>query len=241
MTAVMYRFRTSVVERAASCLESVFPFCPDASVEIVYEVLSVCTEVLSGETFLEGEKAFEALQAFSHAVMESVRACVIVRAVAAIAARAGESRLATALEGYCGAPPEEFDPQQLAGVAEAAEAFHPDHVMTRFLRRRGSRAVEVSVERLSCPGTCLDEADAVVARAVDGAFGEYTDAIRQILQAAWVWATGKTPSDIDPELMEDIATAQREIAVMDEVDPADSKYGVAELERAFVQATDELE
>ena len=217
----MRRFCNSpfVLEKGSECLRNAISQCNPIPVELVSHILDLCFTILSGETFLNGDDSFEAVEAvqnLSNAIFETVPAEILLPAVAGTVAETTDSRLPLLLNKlkeyvkFSGAQTDQF---QINEIAMALDAFHPtftgrpDFLVTPIEQPSSYEAMTESIRRLMDPETVFEEMESIVATGDSTIVQSYPVYLRGFLQRAFFLLTEMEPigmTDHDRQIAQDM-------------------------------------
>ena len=241
ITSVMSRFPQSVtiLERSAACLDSVLPFSPAVPFELIYEILSVCLTILSGEVFLEGPDSFdavEALQSLQTTIFTKVPPNTVAEAMIGLVAQAQGPKLEATLKLLDAHVADHDIPENiLRRIAENMTAFHPGQKLPDYLQFTDVLQIDeidpisVSLERLCNPDTFSSELASILARSPDGSFEGYPEEITEILQCAWILLHNSRPANCSDETYSTTLAIKADMDSITDETVLNSKYGPAAL------------
>lgn len=240
IASVMIRFGDSaeVLEKAASCVESVIPFCAELPVEIVFNCLSLSFTILSGEVFLNGEHSFEAvesLQSLINAIFTNVSPAVLIPSVSSLIAQSQNSKLEMVInhfDQYCKAHPDNLDSDLIEQIQESIDIFHPELKETDACADIDD--MEQQLIRLNDPETILDEVKSIVTQSIDGNFDSYPSYLIPLLQISWMVYNedqSKYPLNIDDDLYDEICETIENINSLDEDAIDESEFSTIAIQK----------
>ncbi|KAK8893324.1 hypothetical protein M9Y10_021741 [Tritrichomonas musculus] len=252
ITSVMNRFHESavVLERAASCVESVIPFCEDLPIELIYNCLSLCFSIMSGEMFLSGDRAFyasEAIQSLQQSIFDSIPPQNLIPALASILSQPNVSddnskikMVIDNIDSYIKSLPDDFDKSLVDQIYEAIDIFHPEIRKPLFSEQKECDSLETidlyenSLRKLNSQDTILEEIDSLVNSSKDCNFNAYPIYLQPILQMAWIIQNEDAPlneENIDPAIYNDVHAIIEKINNLDDDQIDDSEFGLDYLQK----------
>jgi hypothetical protein len=235
---VMNRFNTSpsILGKSATCIELLMPFYPDISSEMIYECLSVCYGILSGETFLNGDEAFSAVENLEKLVQLLVGTVTTDRLLAAMASLVAESNgvkldaVLAALDAIVRDSRGTITEEMLAPIAESLTVFHPEIELPEYLTEPVDptdiiRDYEESFARMATPEEVFEEIAYLVDAHPDGVFVQYPLFLEKILQISWAEMTRKRPPDAEKGLVQRTLEMDRQIGCLTDTAYRSSEFG----------------
>ncbi|KAH0787925.1 hypothetical protein GPJ56_008133 [Histomonas meleagridis] len=233
IVTVMQRFNDSavVLVHAATCAEAVLPFYTEASVEVVYHCISICASILSGETFLNGDKSFEASEAIQNLfneLFQNISPEILRKSIEANVAESNDMKLKPILEQLhmikCDNSEEFIKP-----IIDSLEIFHPKYELPQFLmklkKKKSFELLQESIQRLTNPETVFEEIEEVTCKSVDGDFGNYPKHLLVMLQTSWIIKTRKIPPNCDENMYNDVMNSIQKIMKMSDDEIDESEFG----------------
>ena len=240
ITSVMMKFKDSamILERSASCIESVIPFCSDVPLDSLFQDLSICFSILSEEMFLNGEMSFmavESIEKLTKTIFNSVNPKILLSALASVVAQADGIKLQRVLQyidQYVANPPDTFTDDMLSEIYENMEIFHPS-IQYSFSNIGPNIDIienyERSINRLCNPETIFEELDKIISESPDGNFKTYPSYLRPILQSAFLIKNQDNSNinfdEIDEIIFDNVKTTINEINSIEDDKLEESRFG----------------
>jgi hypothetical protein len=236
IVTVMTRFKTSsiVLERGSACVESVLPFTSNLSNELIFELLSICFSILSGETFLTGDNAFpavEGLQRLLNQITTTVRPQIFVSVLIPLIAESKGVKLESVLEVLSNFIREShIEREFIDRLCQIFVAFHPDLEIPSCLIDSNQipdefTLIEKSLNRLCNPHQVVLELINIMEEHADGDFTGYPIYLQGILQIAWITMIGTRPPDTDDGLWSLVEDIRAQVQNIPEEDLSASEFG----------------
>ena len=222
----MKRFKTeaSVLEKGSGCLDRVFGTCTTFPVEIISWTLELCCDVLSGQSFLNGDDSFDAVEAvqnLGNILFEKVPQQILLAAVAGTVAQIEDAHLPllmNKLKEYVRFQGANVDQLQIEEIAATLDAFHPnftgrpDFLVLGKEDMSGYDRMAESVRRLMDPETVFQEMEAIVAMGDSTVIQSYPTYLRTFLQRAFYLLRQTEPdglTDHERRMVEDTMESYR--------------------------------
>jgi hypothetical protein len=232
---VMTRFNKSpmVLERGAACAESVLPFFPDVTVEILFELLSVCFDILSGETFLTGDNAFpavEGLQRLTTLIAKTAIPETFLAAMVPLVAESSGVKLESVVEALAYfVRQSQIEDEILEPISRSFATFHSDLSFPPCLVVPSDSTDQIldfehSIDRLCSTQTVLDELINIMEHNPEGDFSGYPAYLHPVLQIAWIAMIGTRPPNTDSETWDLVTRIREEVAQIPPDKLSESSY-----------------
>ena len=195
-----------VLEKGSLCLREGLGMCSQIPLEILSWSVELCFSVLSGESFLNGEASFDAVEAVQNLVntiFEKVPQEHLLASVAGAIAQMSEADLPllmNKLKEYVRFMGANVDQMQLEEIAATLDAFHPTFAgRPDFLMSRGGDAsvydaMAESVRRLMDKDTVFQEMEAIISKGDASLIQNYPVYLRAFLQRGFYILTDKEPT-----------------------------------------------
>jgi hypothetical protein len=246
VVSVIARFPQSgpILELGAVCVAAILPFAGDVDQEVLYECLSVCFGVLSGEVFLCGDNAFaavEALQTMLDAIFMNVPPETIVEAATSLLAQAKGEKLDAVLRNLEVAT-ENIPEANLDHGFQNMIVFHPEIQLPQFLRAVEDPTdiidyYERSLDRLGRPETVFEEFADIIESHPENEISEYPTYLQSLFQSMWIIAAGERPKGTSNETWKRTTALQEMIAELPEEVYQQSEFSPDKLTEALEQFT----
>ena len=195
-----------VLEKGSLCLREGLGMCSQIPLEILSWSVGLCFSVLSGESFLNGEASFDAVEAVQNLVntiFEKVPQEHLLASVAGAIAQMSEADLPllmNKLKEYVRFMGASADQLQLEEIAATLDAFHPTFAgRPEFLMYRGGDAsaydaMAESVRRLMDKDTVFQEMEAIISKGDPSLIQNYPVYLRTFLQRGFYILTDRQPT-----------------------------------------------
>jgi hypothetical protein len=219
VVSVMARFSQSgpILELGAICVTSILPFSVEVDPEVLYECLSICFAVLSGEVFLGGDNAFaavEGLQAMLEAICRNVPPRTVVEATTPLLGQAKGEKLEAVLRNLEAAV-ENSPNLNLDEGSQNMIVFHPEVRFPEFLPVAEDPTdiidyYQRSLNRIGRPETVFEEFAEIIEAHPEKDISEYPAYFQSLFKSVWIIVTGERPKETSDQIW-DRTTALQEI------------------------------